>query len=149
VDSINYIRRSLEHYFYEPQVLQITPWTFVSSNPRSSARGRREAGIGRPCSGEGGVTGGEVRGEGKSQELTVVRLHHVSRIGVTGKGDFDGSPKWWWRGQRRRRCSGGQHRRRTCTQAPVSRGKGIGVVNWEHTLRIRGDRRRQRRWRRR
>jgi hypothetical protein len=41
------------------------------------------------------VTGGE----GKSQGLTAVRLHHVSRVEVTGKGDFDGSPKWWRRGQ--------------------------------------------------
>jgi hypothetical protein len=37
VDSINYIRRSLEHYSYESQALQKPPWTFVSSNPRSSA----------------------------------------------------------------------------------------------------------------
>jgi hypothetical protein len=49
-----------------------------------------------------GVTGGEVRGEGKSQGLTVVRLHHVSRFVVVGKGDLDESPKQRRRGQRRR-----------------------------------------------
>jgi hypothetical protein len=45
------------------------------------------------------VTGGEVRGEGKSQGLTAVRLHHVSRVEVVGKGDLDKSPKRWQRGQ--------------------------------------------------
>jgi hypothetical protein len=45
------------------------------------------------------ITDGEVRGEGKLQGLTVVRLSHVSRVEVVGKGDLDESPKQRWRGQ--------------------------------------------------
>jgi hypothetical protein len=48
----------------------------------------------------GRAIGGEVRGEGKLQGLTVVRLHHVSRVAAARKGDLDGSPKWRQRGPR-------------------------------------------------
>jgi hypothetical protein len=41
VDSINYIRRSLEHYCYESQALQITPWVFNSSKPEVIRQGQK------------------------------------------------------------------------------------------------------------
>jgi hypothetical protein len=39
------------------------------------------------------ATGGEVRGEGKLQGLTAVRLDYLSRVGTAEKEDLDGSPK--------------------------------------------------------
>jgi hypothetical protein len=35
------------------------------------------------------VTGGEVQGQERTQELTAVLWHHWSRLGVTGKMELD------------------------------------------------------------
>jgi hypothetical protein len=86
VNSTNYTRRSLEHYSYESRALQITPCTFVSSNPRSSARGRRGARIGRPCSGEGGRRRRGPRGEEVSGAHGGLNAPHVEGCGGRKSG---------------------------------------------------------------
>jgi hypothetical protein len=39
------------------------------------------------------ITGGEVHGHGRMQELTTVLLSYLSRAGMTGKMEFDLSPR--------------------------------------------------------
>jgi hypothetical protein len=66
---------------------------------------------------------------------------------MAGRVDLDENPRWRRRGRCRQRGSDGQRRQGTCAQVSVSRGDGVGAVNWEHTCQMRGNRRRQ--WRRR
>jgi hypothetical protein len=68
--------------------LQIAPRAFDSSHPKSLARGGRETGVTRPCSGEEGhrrrgPRGGKVSGA------------HGGLIGpcVKGRGDWKGGPR--------------------------------------------------------
>jgi hypothetical protein len=82
---------------------QIGPWPEEEEEQREDGRVPAER-----------ATGGEVRGEEKFQELTAVRLDHLSRVGMAGKEELDGSLKRRRRGQWRRRCSDDQRRRRTC-----------------------------------
>jgi hypothetical protein len=56
------------------------------------------------------ITGGEVQGERRFQELTTVLLHPVSRAVMVGRVDLDENPRWRQRGHCRRRGSGGQRR---------------------------------------
>jgi hypothetical protein len=78
-------------------LIQIGPWLEEEGEQRKGGRVPAER-----------ATGGEVRGEEKFQGLTAVRLDHLSRVGMAGKEDLDGSPKQQRRGQWRRRCSGDQ-----------------------------------------
>jgi hypothetical protein len=78
---------------------QIGPWPEEEEEQRKGGRVPAER-----------ATDGEVRGEEKFQGLTAVRLDHLSRVGIAGKEDLDGSPKRRRRGQRRRRCFDGQRR---------------------------------------
>jgi hypothetical protein len=50
----NYTRGSFGHYSAESKTLQKTPWSSISSNPKSLARDRSRARRGRSCSGDGG-----------------------------------------------------------------------------------------------
>jgi hypothetical protein len=48
------------------------------------------------------ITGGEVQGERRFQELTMVLLHLVSRAVMVGRVDLDENPRWRRRGHCRR-----------------------------------------------
>jgi hypothetical protein len=89
------------------------------------------------------VASGEVRGEGRSQGLTTVRLHPVSRAVVVGRVDLDENPRWWRRGSLSMAML-----RQTASVEDLRMSFGesweaVGAINWKLRLRIRGYRWRQ------
>ena len=110
-------KKSLRHYSYVSRPIQITPWGFVSSNPRSLAAGEGQGRLGRPKSGKGAHQSlGESGGEAPRR-----REEPVGGFGWSGDG------RWWLVGVTVA-AAARTARRRGGSRGGLGAGLGLGAM---------------------